>query len=170
MEEKKDSFAKLIHCLEDEINIYQHMHGLVVREKDLLVKANVADLLESNKAKDNMIVRLKSIERVREEIVRTLGRELLIFDSTPRISQIIKKLPPLRATQLTQLRDVLSLLIDRVSEQNKANEALIHSALKTVRGAIESMRGVKKENKTYRREGDLQVVGVNSGQFVSREA
>ena len=169
MEEKKDSFAKLIHCLEDEINIYQHLHSLVLREKELLVQTHVVDLIESNKAKDNMIVHLKSIERVREEIVKELAVSLLILDTRPKFSQLIAKLPPSQASQLGQRRDVLALLVERVTQQNKANEALIHSVLKVVRGSLDSIRGVKKENKMYRREGDMQVVGVNSGQLVSRE-
>jgi hypothetical protein len=169
-----DSFNNLIQVLEEEITVYRHFLDLVRHEHDILVESKLEALIENNKAKEAMIAKLKSLERIREKRARDLtiaiGAQAAIVNNEPlTLLQLASKLEMAMADRLRSIHATLDLLIKRVKENNQKNEALVQSALTNIKGALENLKHSLQDKKTYKSEGKAVEGPVAPGRFVSKE-
>lgn len=162
-------YEELQENLEKLIGIYRMLLDCVRREKELLIEVNVPELEENNKTKSAALKKLRRMENERIRIVRLLSQELNIKEEPVRLLDVAQKLPDMeRAEKLRQKHSVLDLLVQRVIENNRQNEALAQSALKNVTGALDVIRDSVQEKPTYERKGAMKGQGA-SGNLVRRE-
>lgn len=161
---------QLIQTLDEQIKVYRHLLEIVRREKDILISANLDDLSENNKSKEAMLIKIRALEADRLNLAREVSESLGIDSQSPRLLEIAKNVESDKAEKLRSMHSVLELLLKRVQEHNKKNEVLVEAALANITGAMNNLKNVLEEKKTYKRKGDLGKASNIAGQLVSKEA
>lgn len=161
---------QLIQTLDEQIKVYRHLLEVVRREKDILISANLDDLSENNKSKEAMLIKIRALETDRLSLAREVSESLGIDSQSPRLLEIAKNVQGDKAEKLRSMHSVLELLLRRVQEHNKKNEVLVEAALANITGAMNNLKNVLEEKKTYKRKGDLGKASNIAGQLVSKEA
>jgi flagellar biosynthesis/type III secretory pathway chaperone len=169
-----ECYNNLVQILEEEITVYRHFLDLVRHEYNILLESKLEALVENNQAKDAMIVKLKSLERIRDKRAKDLtiavGAQAAIVNNEPlTLMQLASKLDMDMGDRLRSIHATLDLLIKRVRENNTKNEALVQSALTNIKGALENLKHSLQDKKTYKSEGKVNEGPVAPGRFVSKE-
>jgi flagellar biosynthesis/type III secretory pathway chaperone len=164
-----ECFNNLVQVLDEEITIYRHFLDLVRHEHDILVESKLEALVENNKAKEAMITKLKSLERIREKRARELAAALNMKTEPILLLELASKLDLPQGDKLRSIHSTLDLLIKRVKENNQKNEVLVNSALTNITGALENLKSSLQTKTTYKNEGQVQQTAVPTGRFVSKE-
>ena len=89
----------------------------------------------------------------------------------PRLLELAQKIAgtPISERLRTQ-HATLDMLIRRITEINKDNEELAKTALKSLNGALNEVRGTISGKSTYGGKGQVKNGPNTSGNFVSKEA
>lgn len=165
-----ENISNLLASLEEQIKVYRHLLEIVRKEKDILVAANLDELNENNRAKEAMLIKIRALESDRIKWAALVYKDLEIpGGEEPRLLEIARYLDSARADQVRNVHSVLELLLRRVQEYNRQNEALVQSALTNITGAMKAIKGTLEEKPTYQKKGEVEGV-ASSGQLVSREA
>ena len=168
LELRDKTYADLLDCLDNLVKVYRSLLEVVRKEKEILVASKLDELNENNKAKDAMLVRIRSLENTRMKAARDLAQMVGADVDSPRLLDIAVRFSDAKGEKLRSMHSVLDLLIRRVSEVNKQNEELVQSALNNITGAMEAIRDTLKERPTYARQGTL-AGRADAGQLVRRE-
>jgi FlgN protein len=161
--------SDLVSVLEEQIRVYRHLLEIVRKEKDILVAANLDDLNENNRAKEAMLIKIRSLEADRLGKALLLYQDLNLKGENPRLLEMARYLNTESADKLRNIHSVMELLLRRVQEYNKQNEALVQAALSNITGAMKEIKGTLAEKPTYQKKGEVEGV-TQAGQLVSREA
>lgn len=162
-----ENYIKLFESLQGLIKFYRALLNVVRKEKDILVSANLDDLNENNKTKEDILLKIRSKENIRLRYVNELSKALNFKDNNPRLLDFAIYFDGERGEELRKMHSVLELLIKRIQGFNKKNESLINSALENINGAMREISDTLHEKTTYQRKGGKQP--AQSGQLVSRE-
>lgn len=162
---------KLIDCLDEMVKLYRHLLEVVRTEKELLITANVDGLEKSNESKEIMLSKIRALESLRGKCSRELATELGMKDEAPRLLVLARNVSLEEGDRLRSLHSVLDLLVKRVREYNEQNQVLAEAGLKHVTGALGAIRDSLREDKpVYKRQGEVSLSPLQSGQLVRREA
>jgi flagellar biosynthesis/type III secretory pathway chaperone len=164
----KELISALVDTLDSLVKVYRSLLEVVRREKDILVSAKLDDLTENNKAKDAMLLRIRSLENNRQKLARDLAQVVGADVEQPRLLEIAAKLETQNADRLRNLHGVLDLLVKRVSEVNKSNEELVQAALRNITGAMDAIRDSVQEKPAYGRKGKM-AGSATGGNLVRKE-
>lgn len=159
----------LVSVLEEQIRVYRHLLESVRKEREILISANLDDLNENNRTKEAMLIKIREHEVQRLTASHEVCRLLGLVDEHPRLLEMARHLDNESADKLRNIHSVLELLLRRVQEHNKQNEALVHAALTNITGAMNAIKGTLAEKPTYQKKGEVEG-HTNAGQLVSREA
>lgn len=162
-------YSELVANLEDLVKIYRSLLEVVRKEKEILVESRLDELNENNKAKDTLLVRIRSLENGRTKLARDLAVLTSSDVDQPRLLELASNLPKEQGDRLRNMHSVLDLLVRRVSEVNKANEELVQSALRSITGAMEAIKDGLAPQVTYGQSGSMSGK-PEGGALVSREA
>lgn len=163
-----ESYHALEEVLENDVKVYRTLLDLIRREKEVLISANIDDLNDNNKSKELAIVKLKSLERLREKAARDLAQATGANAENPRLLEIAFKVGEPYSTKLRSFHATLELLIKRIKEINDSNEALIKDSLRAVNGALGAIKDTLQPRQTYAPSGDIKRTEA-SGHFVSKD-
>lgn len=169
-ENNEQLYEDLCECLDNLVKVYRSLLDVVRREKDILVASKLDELNENNKAKDAMLIRIRSLENQRMKHARDVAQAVGADVENPRLLDIAVHCDPKWSDRLRNMHSVLDLLVRRVAEVNKQNEELVQAALSNITGAMEAVRDGLKPKPVYARQGGLQQQKTDGGQIVSREA
>ncbi|HVK62476.1 MAG TPA: flagellar protein FlgN [Bdellovibrionales bacterium] len=169
MKANESLYTELVDGLENLVKVYRALLDVVRREKEILVAAKLEDLVENNKSKDAMLVRIRSLENQRIKHAKDLAQAVGADVENPRLLDIAIHCDPQWQDRLRNIHSVLELLVRRVSEVNKQNEELVQAALKNITGAMDSIREGLKPKATYARQGQIAQTKTESGQLVVKE-
>ena len=160
---------ELVAVLEEQIRVYRHLLEIVRKEKDILIAAKLDDLNENNRAKEAHLIKIRALETERLAKAQSLFLDLQLQGEHPRLLEMARHLDAESADKLRNIHSVMELLLRRVQEYNKQNEALIQSALLNIDGAMKEIKTTLAEKPTYQKKGEVEG-HTNAGQLVSREA
>lgn len=165
----QESYNGLTECLDNLVKVYRSLLEIVRREKDILTSSKLDELTENNKAKDAMLVRIRSLENSRMKLARDLATHVGSDPEAPRLLDIATRIEHVSADKLRSLHSVLDLLVRRVSEVNKQNEELVQSALSNITGAMEAIRDTLTDKPTYGQKGAMSSIKNEGGSIVRKE-
>ncbi len=163
-------YLKLENNLEEITKLYRQLVDILRKEKEYLIQANIEKIEESNKLKESILVRLKSIDSLRVKYATDLTEQLGLDVTQPRLLEIARKIGGTRADKLRSVHAALEILMKKIPELNKENEQYVQSALSHVKGAIDNVKGVLSGPSVYKREGFKENTIESTGNLISREA
>ena len=164
------SCQQLIQTLDQLISVYRHLLDLVRKEKEALTSAQMDQLGELNKSKEKMVVKIKELELSWMDQADKLAKALNISDSKPSLKDLAMAVGGKQGEKLQSQRQVLNMLVTRLAELNKKNEALVQSALSHINGAMQAITDFLKPNKTYKSQGKIRGDSDGaSGRLIAKE-
>src|SRR5688500_11038698 len=134
----KESIQKLEKSNDDLIKAYRHLLGVVRKEKEILISADLNNLNENNKTKEAMLIKARELEEIRLQAARELAQHEGLPE-TSRLLEFARHLGGEAGERFRSLHSVLDLLLRRVKEHNVQNEVLVNSALDNITGAMGSI-------------------------------
>lgn len=167
--ESMELYKNLEKSLDDLIKVYRHLLGVVRKERDILVAANLEDLNENNKTKEAMLIKARKLEEGRLKAARELALAEGLDENT-RLLEFARHINGEPGERLRSLHSVLDLLLKRVKEHNAQNEILVNAALDNITGAMGSIHDLLKEKPTYKKTGNIVSRPSEPGQLVRKEA
>lgn len=163
------AYKKLTTNLDEMTKSYRGLLDLVRKEKEFLLEAEVRKLEENNGLKENMLIKIKSLDGARERYARELA-DLVGGDAVnPRLMEIAQKMNGPKGDNLRNIHATLELLVRRASEINSENEKFATSALKSLDGALNNIKDTLVPKNTYGQKGKLAHGPEKAGNFVSKE-
>lgn len=159
---------QLVSVLEEQVKVYRHLLEVVRKEKEILVAANLDELNENNRTKEAMLIKVRALEADRVKLAGEVAAALGL-SGEPRLLEIARHVPEAEADKLRNMHSVLELLLRRVQEYNRQNEALVQSALQNITGAMKAIKGSLEAKPTYQKKGEVEG-HASAGQLVSKEA
>ncbi len=165
------AFQKLEANLEELTKIYRSLLDIVRKEKDLLLKADLPALDESNKLKEDLLFKLRAQDALRARYAMDLATMVGADVENPRLLELAQKLAGTPAAdRLRTQHSALDVLIQRITNINKENEEYAKSALGTLNGALNDVKESLSGKKTYGGKGQYKTGPQVAGNFVSKEA
>jgi hypothetical protein len=163
-------YVKLEANLEEITKLYRQVVDHLRKEKDILLSGDPEKINESTKAKEFILIRIKSLDALRIKYASDLARELGLDPEQPRLLEIARKLNGERGDKLRSIHSALEILFKRIPELNKENEEFAQSGLKNLQGAMENLKDNLSGKKTYQRKGNFERGAEQSGHLMSKEA
>ncbi len=167
---KQKIFDKLVKNLEDLTKQYRLLLDCVRKEKDLLIASNIAKLDENNSLKEQLLMRIKSLDGLRVNYASELAQVIGADSSFPRLLEISQKMGGAEGDRLRSIHSTLELVTNRLVQINKDNAQYAESGIKIVTSAMENLKETLMGQKTYKKKGGYQQGPETSGHFVSQEA
>jgi hypothetical protein len=166
---EKNLSTQLVQVLDDLTRLYQNLHSLLLSERNYLIKAQLEELVESNKTKEALLLKIKQVDREREARAIELANHL--HASEPRLLAISQKLSDKdEQKKFKSIHQALTILLTRVSEANRDNETYADSALKNIDGALRDIKDTLAGKSVYGKKGSYGAGPDQSGNIVRREA
>lgn len=166
---KQKVFEKLMNNLEELTKNYRQLLDVVRSEKDILRESNIEKLNAVNASKDQLITQIKSLDALRGNYASELAHHIGADTTQPRLLELAIKMNGVEGDRLRTMHSTLELLLKRLVEINRENEASAQRALHNVNKSLESFKENLSGPKNYTRN-QVKSAADNSGKLVSREA
>ncbi|MFZ4402526.1 MAG: flagellar protein FlgN [Pseudobdellovibrionaceae bacterium] len=163
------AYVKLSNNLEELVKIYRSLLDIVRKEKDYLILANQEKLEENNQLKESVLFKLRAQDSLRMRYAAELASLLKSDVDNPRLLVLAQKMGGHEGDRLRSLHSALDIVIRRMTEINKENEEYAKSALKTLDGALQDIKGSLSGKKTYEKSGQYKSGSDTAGHFVRKE-
>ena len=147
---------QLLRVLERESELYQSMLTVIDQESKGAIRSDLNALTKAGEEKENILVKLRSIEEQRIRLVRetadALGYAPRDFTLT-MMSQLVGE--PL-AGRLSQAGTDLSTVLNVVKDANHRNKQLFEHSLELLRGSFNLLGELAQSDMVYYRTGNIQ--------------
>jgi flagellar biosynthesis/type III secretory pathway chaperone len=147
---------QLLRVLERESELYQSMLTVIDQESKGAIRSDLNALTKAGEEKENILVKLRSIEEQRIRLVRetadALGYPPREFTLT-MMSQLVGE--PL-AGRLSQAGTDLSTVLNVVKDANHRNKQLFEHSLELLRGSFNLLSELTQSDIVYYRTGNIQ--------------
>ncbi len=159
--------------LQKLIGLHRQLMDIVRLEREALIEANIKAIQDVTVAKQGLIEAIAQTEAQRLMILGSLAiawkiptREL----SLPKIIIRVQGDDLKSADQLRSSFNALTILIQRITEQNKDNQALVEKSLAHVAEMKRNVLGeAMPKTSTYTQQGQKNTASTE-GRLISREA
>lgn len=174
MEESREqrsetAYKKLATNLDEMTKSYRSLLDLIRKEKDFLIQSEVKKLAENNELKENMLIKIKTLDGARERYAKELADLVGADAEAPRLLDLAQKMNGPKGDNLRTVHATLELLVRRATEINRENEVYANSALKSLDGSLSNIKDTLVGKNTYERKGKLAYGPEKAGNFVSKE-
>ncbi len=163
------SYSKLLNNLEDMTTLYRQLLDVVRKEKEMLLSAQLDELTENNLIKDQILMKIRLVDTLRYKHAQELALVIKADFENPRLLDLAQKISSLEGDKLRSLHATLDLLIRRLMEFNRENEAYAQKALQTLNGSMNDIKETLTGKKTYEKKGHYKAGPEQAGNFVSKE-
>jgi len=147
---------QLLRVLERESELYRSMLTVIDQESKGAIRSDLNALTKAGEEKENILVKLRSIEEQRIRLVRetadALGYPPRNFTLT-MMSQLVGE--PL-AGRLSQAGTDLSTVLNVVKDSNHRNKQLFEHSLELLRGSFNLLGELTQSDMVYYRTGNIQ--------------
>lgn len=164
---------ELIMTLEKEDAVYKELIPIAEKKTRVIIKNDLEALREITKSEQDAVDRITALENKREEVVTNIG---IVLNQKPeelnlkKIIRILKKQPK-EQQRLSELRDSLKANVNRLSQINVQNKALIDESLEMIEfnmNLIQSTR-MSPGNNYDRGAQTTNTPLVSNGRFDARQ-
>jgi flagellar biosynthesis/type III secretory pathway chaperone len=159
----------LSDLLHKELDVHRSLLSLLQKERRIVVDCSTEELIQTNKEKENLVLKIRILEQSREAILRKIADKMGLSADELTLSKLEERLKEPFATQLQTLRSKLSAILQSIREVNQENRVFLQHSVDFVKGSLALIRYLTVSSPTYMASGTLD--GERSdGRFVSEKA
>jgi flagellar biosynthesis/type III secretory pathway chaperone len=159
----------LSDLLHREFDAYRSLLSLLQKERRIVVDCSIEQLIQTNKEKENLVLKIRILEQSREAILEKIADQMGLSPDTLTLSQLEERLKEPFARQLGALRSKLSAILQSIREVNEENRVFLQHSVDFVKGSLALIRYLTVPNPTYGGSGTLGGDGFD-GRVVSEKA
>jgi flagellar biosynthesis/type III secretory pathway chaperone len=154
------------------IGSHRRLLDVVREEKACLVQADLSKIQAVTRAKEGLIEEIQQVESDRLKLMTELSVEWMRPLKELSLTQLIITIQgtdPKGAEQLRSSLNILTVLIQRITEQNQDSQALVERSLDHVRQMNKNvMVEVTAKSSTYTQQGQRSA-GLKPSRYISKE-
>lgn len=123
-------YNELVEVLTEEYQLYLKMKEVADKKKDALIENRTDELINFVKKEEVIIDEVKELEEKRNIIILKICEIKNKKAENISFRELIKLIPDPERGKLTDIREKLLEIIDKLQEQNEQNKLLITEAIK----------------------------------------
>ncbi len=159
----------LCDLLHRECDTYQSLLSLLQKERKIVVDCSIEDLIQTNKEKENLVLKMRILEQSREAILEKLAESMGVSQAELTLSHLEGRVKEPLASELRTLRSNLADVLQSIREVNEGNRVFLQHSVDFVKGSLALIRHLTGSSPKYMASGDLDGDQLDS-RFVSEKA
>jgi flagellar biosynthesis/type III secretory pathway chaperone len=159
----------LSDLLGKELDLYRSLLSLLQKERRTVVDCSIEDLIQINKKKENLVLKIRILEQSRGALLEKLAQSIGITPEALTLSVLEERLKEPFVSQLRSLRSNLRAILQSIREANEENRVFLKHSVDFVRGSLDLIQHLTLASPTYMASGGLDGDRCDS-RFVSEKA
>jgi hypothetical protein len=164
---------EIYQAIQKLIGLHRQLLDVVRNERETLIEANVKAIEEITSIKQGLIGEIRAVEaermRATAELARLWRREPIEL-TLGNLIIIVQGRDLKLAEQLRTSLNAITILIERITEQNESNRALVERSLEHVHEMKKNILGESvPKSTTYTQQGQ-KTPGMQGARIISKEA
>ena len=143
---------RLIEIIGREASLFESFLALFEEQQRMLVSNDADGLKEVTARLREKLLESRKLNQQREEMVRQIKRENLI-EGDLNVTRLLKIVDDTQATQLVQLRDLISTLNDKIMKTRNQNAMLLNKSREYISNMMEMLSKMSSPESTYSAAG-----------------
>ena len=156
---------ELLGLLGGEIGLYDSMLLALQKEKRAVVESNLDELMETNREKESLFLKIRILEEQRLTVIEKLAEDLGQSAQNLTLTKLSQLVEEPQSTQLADCHSRFLSLAQSIQEVNLSNKALLNHSLDLVRSSLTLLSDLMPSNPVYYKSGKMQA-GDQSGRLV----
>jgi flagellar biosynthesis/type III secretory pathway chaperone len=155
--------------LRAEAGLYEDLLKIMNRERQALIRFQLAEAEAAAAEKEKLLRRLEGLEKQRVGLVDVLARDLGVLASELTLEFLAQRAPDPLSGELRRCRELLGRLLGRLRDENRRSSALCSNAVELLQGAYRLLQGFMVNVPVYHCGGGFHTAR-RSGKMVRDEA
>ncbi|MDD3732102.1 MAG: flagellar protein FlgN [candidate division Zixibacteria bacterium] len=151
---------KLIEIISKEAALFESFLELLERQKEMLVANDLKGLNEVVECQREKLIESKLLNKQREELVAAIKASRAI-DGDLTVTRLLKLVDENQASRLTQLRDIINSLNEKITDARNANAMLLNHSREFIARTMEMLSKINNPDNIYARDGRNEKQGSN---------
>ena len=147
---------QLVRVLERTSEQYRSMLTVIDGESKAAVRSDLNALIQAEKEKENVLVKVRLIEEERIRLVRDIAEALGYPPRGVTITMISQLVGEPFAGRLSQAGTNLSMMLNTVKDANHRNKQLFEHSLELLRSSFNLLSELTRSDMVYYRTGNMQ--------------
>ena len=143
---------RLIEIIGREASLFESFLALFEEQQRMLVSNDADGLKEVTARLREKLLESRKLNQQREEMVRQIKRENLI-EGDLNVTRLLKIVDDTQATQLVQLRDLITTLNDKIMKTRNQNAMLLNKSREYISNMMEMLSKMSSPESTYSAAG-----------------
>ena len=148
-----DSFLDL---LDGEATLYRTLLSVLQEEKKAIIDANLGELGETGKKKEELLLKIRTIEEQRQIMTKDLAESLKCSPRDLTITKLADFVEAPYAVRFKRLCSDLLPLAKTIRDINDGNKALLRHSVELVRSSFAFLNNLITANTVYHSSGRMQ--------------
>jgi len=157
---------KLLDLLEEEAGLFQVLLTALQKEKRAVVDSKLAQLNETSKEKENLILKIRIMEEHRRRLLEKLADSVGVSVESLTLKKISQMVGSLYSNRLMECHSKLWALTHSIQEVNQSNRSLLMHSIQLVKGSLSLLDNLLASGPVYYPTGEIKM-GHRSGKFLS---
>jgi len=146
---------ELIAIIAKEIEAFNKLLATLHEKQRAIVEGEIDRLNKTVQDESKLADKTKELEANRIERSQELALELSLDNLNPKLSEIIEKVEEKYAQRLSEQRELLRSLIEKIQNLNKNNQYLLNYSLKFIEKSMEALLNGDATVSFYREDGEI---------------
>ncbi|MDB5038413.1 MAG: hypothetical protein JWQ35_1941 [Bacteriovoracaceae bacterium] len=156
----------LLEQLEHYEKYAEHLH----QDRELMARLKIDQLEQSNKIKNTLLLKIQTMDRARQNLVKQIAKDYNISEANIRISDICRAVGGQSSSRLFQIRDRLNKTMETLRGIQNQTQLFAHTSLAWINGSISALKGLLTPSGTYNLRGKVDRPGMFAGRTVEKQA
>ncbi|HSO63088.1 MAG TPA: flagellar export chaperone FlgN [Desulfobacterales bacterium] len=161
--------SEMTGLLRAEAGLYEDLLKIMNRERQALIRFQLAEAEAAAAEKEKLLRRLEGLEKQRVGLVDVLARDLGVLASELTLEFLAQRSPDPLSGELRRCRELLGRLLGRLRDENRRSSALCSNAVELLQGAYRLLQGFMVNVPVYHSGGGFHTAR-RSGKMVRDEA
>jgi len=143
---------KLIEIISKEAALFESFLDLLEQQKEMLVANNVEGLKEIVQRQHEKLIESRLLNKQREDVIETIKASCAI-EGDLTVARLLKLVDEAQANRLTQLRETIYSLNDKITSTRNTNAMLLNRSREFITRTMEMLSKIKNPDNIYARTG-----------------
>ncbi len=143
---------RLIQIIGREASLFESFLALFEEQQRMLVSNDADGLSEVTAQLREKLLESRKLNQQREEMVRQIKREHRV-EGDLNVTRLLKIVDDTQATQLVQLRDLITTLNDKIAKTRNQNAMLLNKSREYISRMMEMLSKMSSPESTYSAAG-----------------
>ncbi len=151
---------RLIQIIGREASLFESFLALFEEQQRMLVSNDADGLSEVTVQLREKLLESRKLNQQREEMVRQIKRENRV-EGDLNVTRLLKIVDDTQATQLVQLRDLITTLNDKIAKTRNQNAMLLNKSREYISKMMEMLSKMSSPESTYSAAGGADQPSYN---------